>query len=145
MTTLERDRQYETTSALVGGGRTPPKVLVVDDVRANLKLVEAMLEPLDCEVVLASSADEALALLRDHEFAVLLLDVHMPDVDGYALADRIRKRAETREVPIIFLTASRPDEEDKELRGYDCGAVDFLFKPLDGIILCSKVRVFLDL
>jgi two-component system NtrC family sensor kinase len=145
MTALERDRQDEVTSPLVGGVRAPRKVLVVDDVRANLKLVEALLEPLDCEVVLAGSADEALELLRDHEFAVLLLDVHMPDVDGYALADRIRKRAETRDVPIIFLTSSHPDEEDKELRGYDSGAVDFLFKPLDGMILCSKVRVFLDL
>jgi two-component system NtrC family sensor kinase len=145
MTTLERDRQHGVTSSLASSVRPPRKVLVVDDVRANLKLVEAMLEPLDCEVVLAGSADEALELLRDHEFAVLLLDVHMPDIDGYALADRIRKRAETRDVPIIFLTSSHADEADKELRGYDSGAVDFLFKPVDGMILCSKVRVFLDL
>ena len=128
MTTLEREQQNEGTSPLAVGTRPPPKVLVVDDVLANSKLVEALLEPLDCEVMLANSADEALDLLRDHEFAVLLLDVHMPDVDGYALADRVRKRAKTREVPIIFLTASHPDE-DKELRGYDSGAVDFLPGP----------------
>jgi two-component system NtrC family sensor kinase len=144
MTTLEREQQNEVASPVAVGRRQPPKVLVVDDVLANSKLVEALLEPLDCEVMLAHSANEALDLLRDHEFAVLLLDVHMPDVDGYALADHVRKRAKTREVPIIFLTASHPDD-DKELRGYDSGAVDFLFKPLDAIILCSKVRVFLDL
>lgn len=124
--------------------RSTPKVLAVDDVVPNLKLVAAMIEPLDCEVVLATSGSEALRLLREHEFAVLLLDVHMPDIDGYALAERARADPRTREVPIIFLTAAQSDDE-KVLRGYGSGAVDFLFKPLHASILCSKVRVFLEL
>jgi two-component system, NtrC family, sensor kinase len=121
-----------------------PKVLVVDDVYANLKLTKAILEPLSCEVVLAHSGREAIDQLDQNEFAVLLLDVQMPDMDGYALARAARQIPAARDIPIIFLTAADPDN-DNVLRGYDTGAVDYLFKPLNATILRSKVRVFLDL
>jgi two-component system NtrC family sensor kinase len=125
-------------------GSRPPAVLVVDDLPANLKLVGAVLQHLACQVVFASSGDEALAFLEEGEFAVLLLDVQMPEMDGYELAQRVRKNPKTRELPIIFLTASRGDE-GSVLRGYDSGAVDFLLKPVDATILRSKVQIFLDL
>jgi two-component system NtrC family sensor kinase len=122
----------------------PPKVLVVDDTQANLKLLKAILEPLACDVVLASTGREALSLTELDEFAVLLLDVQMPEMDGYALSQSVRLKAKTKDVPIIFLTASSFDD-DNVLRGYVSGAVDFLFKPLNATILRSKVRVFLEL
>jgi two-component system, NtrC family, sensor kinase len=121
-----------------------PAVLVVDDLPANLKLVAAILRNLECEVVLAGSGREGLALLQNGDFAVLLLDVQMPELDGYEVAQRARSDPRTRDVPIIFLTAGKADDVNI-LRGYGSGAVDFLFKPVDATILCSKVRVFLEL
>jgi len=121
-----------------------PAVLVVDDVPSNLKLAEAVLAPLACQVVLAGSGVEALARLDEGEFAVLLLDVQMPEMDGYELAQRVRQQQRTREVPIIFLTAAKPDD-GSVLRGYGSGAVDFLFKPVNPTVLRSKVQIFLDL
>jgi two-component system NtrC family sensor kinase len=121
-----------------------PAVLVVDDLPTNLKLVQAMLEPLACEVVLANTGHEALTLLEHREFAVILLDVRMPDIDGYDVAQRARQNTRTQDVPIIFLTASRSDDRTV-LRGYGSGAVDVLFKPVDATILRSKVKIFLDL
>jgi two-component system, NtrC family, sensor kinase len=121
-----------------------PAVLIVDDVEANLVVLQALLEGVRCRVVSANSGTQALlALLRD-EFAVVLLDVQMPDMDGYEVARHARQRPATREVPIIFLTAAL-DSGDNVARGYGSGAVDFLFKPLDGAVLVSKVRVFLEL
>jgi two-component system, NtrC family, sensor kinase len=139
----------ESTRVIDEDARSPklesrPKVLVVDDVRANLRVMGAVLEPLDCEVIFASSGSEALALLPHHDFAVFLLDVQMPVMDGYALAQALRQDPKTQDVPIIFLTAASLTDENV-LRGYGSGAVDFLFKPLNQTILCSKVRVFLDL
>ncbi len=120
------------------------RVLAVDDVEANLVAIDAVLEELDCEVVRARSGNEALsALLRDH-FAVMILDVQMPGMDGYEVALHARSNAQTREVPIIFLTATHGTRE-AALRGYGSGAVDFLLKPLDATVLRSKVRVFLEL
>src|SRR5687768_13742184 len=98
--TILNESRFEPTNEAAGGMPQAPKVLVVDDVEANLALVAAMIEPLECAVVLASSAAQALALTRTHEFAVLLLDVHMPDIDGYALAEQIRLEQATRELPI---------------------------------------------
>lgn len=121
-----------------------PAVLVVDDVTANLLAVESVLEDLDCEIVLARSGNAALKHLLEREFAVMLLDVQMPGMDGYEVARLAGEHRATRDVPIVFLTAMRPTH-DSMLRGYDSGAVDFLFKPIDATILCSKVRVFLDL
>ena len=124
--------------------RTRPAVLAVDDVEANLVALRALLEDMDCHVVLARSGNEALRQLLRREFAVVLLDVQMPEMDGYEVAHHARRNPSTRDVPIIFLTAAN-DSEGMVLRGYGSGAVDFLFKPLNASILRSKVRVFLEL
>jgi two-component system NtrC family sensor kinase len=124
--------------------RTRPGVLVVDDVEANLKAVEAVLDQLDCDVVLVGSGNEALRLLLKQEFAVLLLDVQMPGMDGYEVAHHARRNPATKDVPILFLTATTPTEQNV-LRGYGSGAVDYLFKPINATILRGKIRVFLEL
>jgi len=121
-----------------------PAVLAVDDVQANLVALQALLEDVSCDVVFARSGSEALRQLLRREFAVMLLDVQMPEMDGYEVAHHARRHPSTRDVPIIFLTAAN-DSESMVLRGYGSGAVDFLFKPLNAAILRSKVRVFLDL
>jgi two-component system NtrC family sensor kinase len=95
-------------------------------------------------VVLASSGNEALRHLLRREFAVMLLDVQMPEMDGYEVAQHVRRHPPTRDLPIIFLTATH-DSEDNVLRGYGSGAVDFMFKPFHPAILRSKIRVFLEL
>jgi two-component system, NtrC family, sensor kinase len=124
--------------------RAPPAVLIVDDVEANLVALRALLEGSGCTVTSASSGNQALRLLLRHEFAVMLLDVQMPEMDGYEVARHARMIPATRDVPIIFLTATH-DSEENVLRGYGSGAVDFLFKPIDADVLRSKVRVFLEL
>jgi two-component system, NtrC family, sensor kinase len=121
-----------------------PAVLVVDDVDANLVAMEALLDALPCRLVRASSGAQALKLLLQTDFAVMLLDVQMPGMDGFEVARHARSRASTREVPIIFVTAAYSSEE-YSLRGYGTGAVDFLFKPIVRDVLQSKVRVFLEL
>src|SRR6188768_2672140 len=121
-----------------------PAVLAVDDVQANLVAVQASLDDMDCDVVLARSGDDALRQLLRREFAVVLLDVQMPEMDGYEVAYHVRRNLSTRDVPIIFLTAAN-NSEGMVLRGYGSGAVDFLFKPLNPSILRGKVRVFLEL
>jgi two-component system, NtrC family, sensor kinase len=118
-------------------------VLVVDDVEANLRAMRAVLGDLDCELVLAQSGNAALRELLRQEFAVILLDVQMPEMDGYEVARHVSQNPNTRDVPIVFLTATH-DTKDV-LRGYGSGAVDFLFKPIDRTIVRSKVRVFIDL
>jgi len=124
--------------------RALPAVLIVDDVEANLVVLRALLEGVRCTVTSANSGTQALRALLRNEFAVILLDVQMPEMDGYEVARHARMHPATREVPIIFLTAGR-DSEENVARGYGSGAVDFLFKPLDGPVLLSKVRVFLEL
>lgn len=122
----------------------PPAVLAVDDVEANLVALEALLEDTNCIVHRARSGNDALRLLLKQEFAVILLDVQMPEMDGYEVAQHARGNPATRDIPIIFLTATHGSEANV-LRGYGSGAVDFLFKPLNGAVLRSKVRVFLEL
>jgi len=124
--------------------RSRPAVLAVDDVEANLVALQALLEDMDCDVVFARSGNDALRHLLRREFAVMLLDVQMPEMDGYEVAHHARRNPSTRDVPIIFLTAAN-NSEGMVLRGYGSGAVDFLFKPLNASILRSKVRVFLEL
>ena len=123
---------------------TRPAVLLVDDVEANLVLLGAVLEDLDCELVRARSGAEALELLVRREFAVVLLDVQMPDMDGYEVALHAHGNPLARNTPILFVTASG-DDQASVLRGYDAGAVDFLPKPVNPRILQSKVQVFLEL
>jgi two-component system NtrC family sensor kinase len=126
------------------GAEPRPSVLIVDDVEANLVALDALLEGLGCQVAQASSGERALRMLLRQDFAVMLLDVQMPDMDGYEVARHARMNPATRDVPIIFLTATHNSKENV-LRGYGSGAVDFLFKPLDPDVLRSKVRVFLEL
>ncbi len=121
-----------------------PKLLVVDDVDANLVAMEAVLDGLPCELVLAKSGNEALRHLLKSSFAAMLLDVQMPEMDGYEVAQHARSNPQTRQVPIIFLTAKHETTDDA-LRGYGTGAVDFLLKPVSPSVLRSKVRVFLEL
>ena len=122
-----------------------PKVLIVDDVRANSLALEVLLQGLDCSSVAVESGDAALSLLLRESFAVMLLDVRMPGMDGYEVARHVRMHSATRELPIIFMTAASPDAGDQLLQGYDAGAVDFLFKPINRHVLRGKVRVFLEL
>src|SRR4051812_26164649 len=122
----------------------PPAVLIVDDIEANLVVLRALLEDVHCTVTSASSGTQALRALLKQEFAVLLLDVQMPEMDGYEVARHVRMNPATRDVPIIFLTAAH-DSPENVARGYGSGAVDFLFKPLDSTVLLSKVRIFLEL
>lgn len=121
-----------------------PKVLIVDDHDENLYVLESILETLDVEVVRATSGKEALAASKAGDFALVLLDVQMPDMDGFETASLMRDNEATRSVPIIFVTALG-DDEDYVARGYEVGAVDYLTKPVKPNILRSKVRVFLDL
>lgn len=118
-------------------------MLIVDDLHANLLALEAVLEGLDCRVVAAASGAQALLMVLRQNFAVILLDVHMPSMDGYEVVAHLRSRSASRETPIIFLTAH--DREDHLLRAYGSGAVDFLSKPIKHEVLRGKVRVFLDL
>lgn len=121
-----------------------PSVLIVDDNEANLFTLEALLGDMPCDLVRAGSGNEALRHLLRREFALILLDVHMPIMDGYEVARHVRDNPRTREVPIMFLTAATRSEEG-EVRAYGSGAVDFLQKPLNPTILRGKVRAFLDL
>ncbi|WNG35069.1 response regulator [Archangium violaceum] len=119
-------------------------VLAVDDTPANLRSLEALMEDLGANVVAASSGDEALRLLLERDFALILLDVQMPGMDGYETASLIRMRERTRHIPIIFITAFNRSEVNVS-RGYELGAVDYLFKPIVPEVLRTKVGVFLDL
>src|SRR6185437_3643915 len=119
------------------------KLLLVDDDRDNLLALQAVLEPLNQELMLAASGIDALRLCLDHDFAAILLDVRMPDMDGFETAEMIRTRKRSRHTPILFLTGYRSDEQ--LFRGYDLGAVDFLFKPIVPEVLQSKVNVFVQL
>jgi PAS domain S-box-containing protein len=120
-----------------------PRVLVVDDDERNLLAVRTVLEDVG-EVVEARSGEEALRHLLKGEFAVILLDVYMPGMDGYETAQIIRSRDQTKRIPIVFLSAVNKETEHL-MRGYSMGAVDYVFKPVDPIVLRSKVAVFVDL
>src|SRR5689334_13726479 len=121
----------------------PARILIVDDDDHNLFAMEEVLRDIG-EVVSAKSGEEALKQLLQHDFAVILLDVLMPGMDGYETAALIRARERTRQVPIIFLTAVNKDDAHM-LKGYSMGAVDFVFKPVDTMVLRSKVSVFVEL
>ncbi|HEX7070879.1 MAG TPA: response regulator [Rhodothermales bacterium] len=122
----------------------PANVLLVDDRRENLLALSAMLEDLGQTLVCATDGRQALRLLLEREFAVILLDVQMPELDGIATASLIRDRASTQHTPIIFVTAH--DQHEREIeRGYALGAVDYIMKPIKPEILRAKVGVFIEL
>jgi CheY-like chemotaxis protein len=120
------------------------KILAVDDDTRNLLAVSEMLRAPGLEIVTADSGEAALREVLKEDFAVILLDVQMPRIDGYELAAMIRGRPRSSRVPIIFLTAYNKDELHV-FRGYTAGAVDYVFKPIEPLVLKSKVDVFVDL
>jgi CheY-like chemotaxis protein len=122
----------------------PIHVLIVDDIRNNITALEASLARPDVSVLKAESGPAALELLLKHEVALAILDVNMPGMDGFELAELMRGSPRTAHVPIIFLTATAQDT-GRTFRGYEAGAVDFLYKPFDSRILNSKVDVFIQL
>ena len=128
----------------VGRDLVTAKILVVDDDRRNLMAVEEMLRSPGTEIVLAESGEAALRKVLKDDFAVILLDIQMPDLDGYEVASMVRSRPRSSRVPILFLTAFNKDDMHI-FRGYTAGAVDYVFKPIEPLVLRSKVDVFVDL
>lgn len=121
-----------------------PKCLIVDDLDQNIVVLTSLLQGLEVDLLLANSGKEALELLLKHEFALSLLDVQMPGMNGFELAEIMRSTEKTKGIPIIFVTAADADFQ-RIFKGYDAGAVDFLQKPLHSKIVIGKVKVFLDL
>jgi PleD family two-component response regulator len=119
-------------------------ILMVDDKPENLVALEAILEGEDRNLVKATSGNEALGLLLKHDFALVLLDVQMPDMDGFEVAELMRMNRRIERIPIIFISAI--SKEDRYVfKGYEAGAVDYLFKPIEPIVLRSKVSFFLEM
>lgn len=121
-----------------------PNILIVDDKPENLLALEKTLEGPGLSIMKAMSGNEALALILEHDFALVLLDVQMPVMDGFETAELMRGNEDTKHIPIIFLTAINKDQKFV-FKGYEAGAVDYLFKPLDPDILNCKVSVFCEL
>ncbi len=119
------------------------KILLVDDIPQNLINLEALLQAPDRDIIQATSGNEALELILVHDFAVILLDVQMPGMDGFETAELIRKRNKSRDIPIIYLTAINREEQHM-FKGYETGVVDYLFKPIRPQILEAKIKVFLE-
>jgi signal transduction histidine kinase len=136
-----RSAAVAPTSAFHGG---PINILIVDDDPRNLLVLETVLDDPGYRLVRAESADQALLALVVEEFALLILDIRMPDMTGFELAQIIKERKKTAQVPIIFLTAYY-NEDQHMLEGYGTGAVDYLHKPVNPAILRSKVAVFAEL
>ena len=122
----------------------PVKCLLVDDLDENLLVLAALLRRPGLELLTARSGPEALELLLQHDVALAFLDVHMPDMDGFELAELMRGSERTRHVPIIFVTAGEHDQR-RVFKGYDSGAVDFLHKPIEPRVLTNKAEVFFQL
>lgn len=122
----------------------PVKILLVDDLEGNLVALKALLRTDDREIHCARSGEDALSLMLENEFAIALVDVQMPGMNGFELAELMRGTERTRHIPIVFVTAAGR-ELNYSFRGYESGAVDFLYKPLDTQMVRSKVAVFVDL
>lgn len=135
--------QQDGSAAKRGEGERPV-LLLVDDLPENLFALEAILRRDDVEIVSVLSATEALEVLLQRRVALAIIDVQMPEIDGFELAELMRGVERTRHVPIIFVTAGSEDQR-RLFRGYEAGAVDFLFKPLEAHVLRSKVDVFITL
>ncbi|QJE01118.1 hybrid sensor histidine kinase/response regulator [Massilia forsythiae] len=122
----------------------PTKLLIVDDLPENLRALDALIRDEQRTVYQASSGEEALSLMLEHEFALAILDVQMPGMDGFELAELMRATSRTRNIPIVFVSAAGR-ELNYAFKGYESGAVDFLHKPLDPDAVRSKVKVFVTL
>lgn len=121
-----------------------PKCLIVDDLEENLIALKSLLKDENVQVMTAKSGMDALNLLLQHDFALALVDVQMPEMDGFELAEIMRSTERTKSIPLIFVTAAGNDAQ-RVFQGYEAGAVDFLHKPLAPQIVLSKVRIFLEL
>jgi CheY-like chemotaxis protein len=121
-----------------------PNVLVADDRPANVLAIQQVLEPLNHNVVTAASGEEVLRALLTSEFAVILLDVEMPIMDGFEIAAQIKRREKTRHIPIIFLTAVNQEPSDI-FQGYEAGAVDYITKPVEPWLVRAKVSALVDI
>ena len=145
---MSQARAPVATAAITDVARTdvapPAKILLVDDRAENLFALEAILSSLDQELVFVRSGEAAVEAVLADEFAVILLDVVMPGMDGFETAARIKEHGHPLTVPIIFLTAAGADPE-LAFRGYAAGAVDYISKPFDPWVLRAKVSVFVDL
>jgi len=120
-------------------------ILIVDDRKENLLVMESILEPLKVNIITANSGNEGLGHLFDKQFAVVLIDVQMPEMDGFEMAEIMRSSERTRHIPIIFVTAISKEQE-YVFKGYDSGAVDYLFKPIkEPKVIMSKVKIFIDI
>lgn len=119
-------------------------ILLVDDRPENLLVLESILDNADVELVKSLSGNEALSLVLERDFALVLLDVQMPEMDGFEVAELMRKHPKTKHIPIIFISAISRDKKHI-FKGYETGAVDYLLKPIDADILLGKVRVFCEL
>src|SRR3990167_1863678 len=122
----------------------PAKILLVDDIAENLVALEALLQDPAHRTFSATNANAALELMLQHEFALAVIDVQMPDMNGFELAQIMRSTERTRQIPIIFVTAGST-KPDSVLMGYQSGAIDFMIKPLDTYAVLSKVRIFVEL
>ncbi|MDO9265363.1 MAG: response regulator [Desulfosalsimonadaceae bacterium] len=120
------------------------KILIVDDRKENLVALRQILRDLDVEIFEATSGNEALAATLNHQFAVAILDVMMPDMGGYELAGHLRGDERTKVIPIVFLTASYADEHHM-FKGYEAGGIDYIIKPFNPEVMLGKVRGFLEL
>lgn len=121
-----------------------PHILIVDDVASNRLAVRTVLKGIDAQLEEADNGFDAVSMCLAGEYALILLDVHMPDMDGFEVCEQLRGSPQTAEVPIIFLTAAFRADEDK-IHGYVSGATDYLAKPINDHILRSKVEVYLKL
>jgi len=122
----------------------PVKILIVDDVPSNIIALKRILEGLDVIIFQATNGYEALELTLQHDFALVLLDVQMPEIDGYETAKAMRSAKNTRHTPVIFVTANAA-EEVNAIKGYEAGAVDYITKPINPTVLISKIKVFIDM
>jgi len=121
-----------------------PKILIVDDHNANIISLKIILKKIDAELLSAESGNEALAIVLEENITLILLDVNMPQMDGFEVASLLKEDEKTKHIPIIFVTAMDRDDKNS-IRGYNSGAVDFIYKPIDPFVLLSKINVFLDL
>lgn len=121
-----------------------PSILLVDDRPANLLALESILDDFKINIVMATSGNETLKICDKQEFALILLDVQMPEMDGFETAEMLRSVEKTRHFPIIFVTAINKDQEHV-FKGYELGAVDYILKPINTYVLKSKVKVFVEL
>jgi diguanylate cyclase (GGDEF)-like protein len=124
--------------------RESVNILIVDDLKENHLVMESVLSDPDLNIVKAMSGEEALSLCMEHDFAVIFMDVQMPVMDGFETAELLRSIEKTKSIPIIFVTAISK-EQKSIFKGYEVGAVDYLPKPIDPIVLRSKARIFKEL